>query len=74
VREPFARPQALVNVDFARHVRAAISIFEPFAASVGATRGENENGIFQILEIVFEVLPKFRSKRKQKRLPKIRNR
>jgi hypothetical protein len=68
------RPQAPVDVDFARHVRAAITIFEPFAASVVATRGENENGNFGIPETVFEVLPKFRSKRKQKRLPKIRNR
>jgi hypothetical protein len=33
-------------------------------------RGENKNGIFQIPRIVFEVLPKFKSKRKL--LPKIR--
>jgi hypothetical protein len=35
-------------------------------------RGENENGNFRIPKIVFEVLLKFRSKRKRKRLPKIR--
>jgi hypothetical protein len=35
-------------------------------------RGRNGNGNFRILGIVFEVLPKFRSKQKRKRLPKIR--
>jgi hypothetical protein len=39
-----------------------------------ASRDENRNGNFRIPEIVFEVLPKFRSKRKRKRLPKIRKR
>jgi transposase InsO family protein len=34
-------------------------------------RDENRNGNFRIPEIVFEILPKFRSKRKRKRLPKI---
>jgi hypothetical protein len=35
-------------------------------------RGENGNGNFRIPRIVFEVLSKFRSKRKRKRLSKIR--
>jgi hypothetical protein len=37
-------------------------------------RDENGKGNFRIPEIVFEVLPKFRSKQKRKRLPKIRKR
>jgi hypothetical protein len=38
------------------------------------SRDENGNGNFRIPEIVFEILSKFRSKRKRKRLPKIRKR
>jgi hypothetical protein len=35
-------------------------------AGVGVSRGENGNGIFRIPRIIFEVLPKFWSKQKQK--------
>jgi hypothetical protein len=39
-----------------------------------AARDENGNGNFRIPEIVFEVLAKFRSKRKWKWLPKLQKR